>query len=89
MRNELKQIMNCEKESISIGTHRFSTAVFFIPLCKTKVTVFVEMMISSYFLLKFQCHTEYMPRKFPALELQGRTCQRESGFVGHAAGSEG
>ena len=30
-----------------------------------------------------------MPRKFPALELQGRTCQRESGCVGHAAGSEG
>ena len=26
---------------------------------------------------------------FPALELQGRTCQRESGCVGHAAGSEG
>ena len=26
---------------------------------------------------------------FPALELQGRTCQRESGRVGHAAGSEG
>ena len=24
-----------------------------------------------------------------ALELQGRTCQRESGCVGHAAGSEG
>ena len=26
---------------------------------------------------------------FLALELQGRTCQRESGCVGHAAGSEG
>ena len=26
---------------------------------------------------------------FPALELQGRTCQRESGCVGHGAGSEG
>ena len=26
---------------------------------------------------------------FPALELQGRTCQREIGCVGHAAGSEG
>ena len=30
------------KKSSSIGTHRFSTAVFFIPLCKTKVTVFVR-----------------------------------------------
>ena len=26
---------------------------------------------------------------FPALELQERTCQRESGCEGHAAGSEG
>ena len=26
---------------------------------------------------------------FPALELQGRTCHRESGCVGHVAGSEG
>ena len=30
-----------------------------------------------------------MPRKSPALELQGRTCQRESGCVGPAARSEG